>query len=214
VNLLFWFPLQLALWPIYLVQVQRFCNRLALDAAPPDVRPSMLALERAMRLRWIGWIVVVPCLMMVASSLAVTVVAPPGPVLEMIVGITIILAIASGGGVLLYLGERGARTIQDDLEARAPVILAGYLRIDKNAAWTVTWIAIPFAVAFVLAGVSTLSGLAPSTPRSDAWPSIALGVILGVGAAYAVARALQLKRQIAWLSEQRPFSSDSETTRW
>ncbi len=196
VGLFFWFPLQFALWPVYLVQVQRFCNALALSAAPPDVRSSMLALERAMRLRWIGWIVVVPCLLMVVASLAVALVAPRGPLMETIVGIVFVLAVGSGGGALLYLGERGTREIQESLESRAPSILAGYLRIDKNAAWSVAWIAIPTAVAFVVAGLSTLSGLSPTTPQSEAWPSIALGASLGVGAAYAVWRALQLRRQI------------------
>lgn len=214
VGLFFWFPLQFALWPVYLVQVQRFCNRLALSAAPPDVRPSMLALERATRLRWIGWIVVVPCLLMVVASLAVALVAPRGPLLETVVGIVVVLAVGSGGGALLYLGERGTRAVQASLESRAPSILAGYVRVDKNAAWSVAWIAIPTAVAFVVAGLSTLYGLSPTTPQSDAWPSIALGAALGLAGGYAVWRALQLRRQIGWLSEMRPFAGDSEKTGW
>jgi hypothetical protein len=214
IGLLFWLPLQFALWPIYLMQIQQLCNRLALEAAPPEVRSSMLALERAMRLRWIGWIVLVPCLIIVATSLVTAVVAPPGPILEMIVGIMIVLTVAGGGGMLLYLGERGTGELQDGLEGNAPAILAGYLRIDKNAAWTIAWVAIPAAIGFVLAGVVTLNAPTPTTPEQNAWPSIVLGVVVGVGAAYAVVRALQLRRQIKWLAEARPSTVDAGSASW
>jgi hypothetical protein len=213
-GLLFWVPLQFALWPIYLAQIQQLCNRLAIEAAPPEVRAPMLALERAMRLRWIGWIVIVPCLIIVATSLVTAVVAPPGPILEMVVGTMIVLVVAGGGGVLLYLGERGTGMLQDGLESSAPSILAGYLRIDKNAAWSVASVAIPAAIGFVLAGVITLTAPTPTTPRGDAWPSIALGAVVGVGAAYAVLRALQLKLVIARLTEMRPSPADSGPASW
>lgn len=212
-GLLLWIPVHLALWPIYLAQVQRLCNRLALEAAPPDVRPSMLALERAMRLRWLGWVIVVPCVLMIVSSLVLMVVAPPGPLLEMIVGIVVILAVAGGGGAMLYLGERGTREIQEHLESRAPAILAGYLRIDKNAAWSVAWIAGALALVFVFAGLSTLNAPGSPMPHSEAWPSIALGATLGVGAAYAVWRALRLGREIARLLKPE-LPADSDVTRW
>jgi len=210
-GLLVWFPVHLALWPVYLAQVQRCCNQLALEAAPPDVRSSMLALERAMRLRWLGWIVAAPCLLMVVTSLVVMVIAPPSPVPEMLVGVVVFLAIAGGGAALLYLGARGMREIQDDLECRAPSILAGYLRIDKNAAWTVAWIAMPLALAFLLAGVSTLYGLAAPTPRNEGWPSVALGALLGLAGAYAVWRAVALRRQVWWLTEQQAAVGNPQT---
>ena len=37
-----------------------------------------------------------------------------------------------------------------------PLILAAYLRIDKNAAWSVVGIACSLAVIFVAAGLTTL----------------------------------------------------------
>lgn len=202
VGLLFWLPLHLALWPIFLVQLQRFCNRLALEAAPPDLRPTMLALERATRLRWIGWMIVVPCLLMVVVSLVVMQIAPPGPVAEMMVGMLFFLAIAGAGGMLIYVGERGVPALHDQLEGRAPWILAGYLRIDKNAAWTVAWIAITFALTFLLAGAASLAGFDRETAPGEAWSSVACGATLGVGAAYAVWRALQLKQEIARLTDR------------
>lgn len=214
VNLLFFVPLHLVLWPIYLVQIQRFCNRLALEAAPPDVRPSMLALERATRLRWLGWIVVVPCALMLVSSIVVAVVAPPGPVVEMIVGIIFVLALTGCGVALLFLGERGAGPLGDQLERRAPSVLAAYLRIDKNAAWSVVWIATPLAVLFVGVGLSTLAGFSPTTSREEGWPSVALGAALGAGAAYAVWRALRLKQEIARLLSLQPLSLGPESSGW
>ena len=211
VNLLFWFPLQLVLWPIYLVQVQRFCNRLAIEVAPPEVRPSMLALERATRLRWIGWIVIAPCLVLVTTSAVVAVVVTPERMTELAVGIAFFLGVAVSGGVLLYLGKRRTREIEQGLESRAPTILASYLRIDKNAAWSVVWIAGMLSLTFVLAGFSTVNAPEPTTPPSDGWPSVALGTILGAGAAYAATRALQLKQEIARLIE--PPRSDVNSGR-
>ena len=174
----------------------------------------MLALERATRLRWIGWMILAPCLMMIVSSLVVMVVAPPAPVPEMIAGIVVFLAVAGAGAALIYLGARGTRAIQHDLESRAPLTLAGYLRIDKNAAWTVAWIAIPLAVLFAVAGLTTLVGVASEVPRRDGWPSVALGALVGVAGTYAVWRAVTLRRQIGWLCESRPASGDPETPRW
>jgi hypothetical protein len=199
VGLLLLIPVDFVLWPVFLAQVQRFCNRLALAAAPPEARSSMLALERAMRLRWIGWIVVVPCLLVVATGLVAVVVAPPGPISEMIVGLLFFLAVAVGGGVLIYLGARGTGEIQRGLEASVPSILAGYLRIDKNATWTVAWIAAVLAITLLVAGSVGLTRPSSDMSRSEAVQLVALGIALGVGASYAVARALQLKREIARL---------------
>ena len=175
----------------------------------------MLALERATRLRWIGWMILAPCLMMIVSSLVVMVVAPPAPIPEMIAGIVVFLAVAGAGAALIYLGARGTRAIQHDLESRAPVILAGYLRIDKNAAWTVAWIAIPLAIA--LRGGrpdhARRPGVGGAAPR---WLAVgrARRACSAWRAAYAVWRALTLRRQIGWLCESRPASGDPETPRW
>ena len=149
-------------------------------------------------------------------GLIATVAAPTALLTETIVGTVALTVIGSVGGVLLYFGERGTRELHDQLEHVAPWILAGDLRIDKNAAWSVAWISIPLGIFFVLAGIVTLVAPPPDTPQSDAWPSIALGVVLGVGAAYAIARALQLRHQMAWLAEAPPASyggSEKQTGR-
>ena len=214
VGLLFWLPLQFALWPIHLMQIQRLCNQLAIEAAPPELHPAMLALERAMRLRWVGWIILVPCFVILATSLVAAFVAPPAPLPEMIVGSLVVLIVAGGGGVLLSRGTHGTRELQDGLESRAPSILAGYLRIDKNAAWTMAWIAALLASGFTLEGVIALNTPTTATPPRAAWTSIVLGPVIGVGAAYAVLRALQLKAEIARLLEPRPSPADSGPASW
>ena len=202
VNMVVWFPLYLLLWPIFLVQVQRFCNALALAAAPDDARPAMLALERATRWRWIGWMLVAPCLALVVTSVVTGVVVMPQRIPELVVGVAFFLALAGGGAALIAVGTRRAQGVQGDLEAIAPTILAAYLRIDKNAAWCLTWIAGILSVAFVMAGFATVHAPEPTTPPQEGWPSVALGTILGVGAAYAATRALQLKQEIARLTEE------------
>jgi hypothetical protein len=175
----------------------------------------MLGLERATRLRWLGWIILAPCLISVATGLISTIVVPAGPITETIVGTMILILIGGVGGLLLYFGERGTLELHDDLERVAPWVLAGYLRIDKNAAWIVAWISIPLAIFCVLAGVAILAAPTPTVSQNDAWPSIVFGGVLGVGAAYAVMRALQLKRQIAWLAEEPPAPLDRRpTTSW
>jgi hypothetical protein len=214
VGLLFWFPVQFGLWPVYLFQVQRLCNRLALQAAPPEAHQAMLALERAMRLRWIGWVIVVPCLLVVVSSLVVALVAPRMPLADTLVGTMAVLVLAVGGGALLYLGERGTWGHREALESMRPLILAAYLRVDKNAAWSVVGIAGSLAVIFVAAGLSTLSGPESPTPRDEGWPAVAIGVTLALGAGYAALRAIQLKRGIFHLSQLRPAAPGAETARW
>ena len=56
------------LWPFYLGQMQATCNRLALAAAPTAVHPAMLQLERWTRLRWIGWMLLGPSLVVITSA--------------------------------------------------------------------------------------------------------------------------------------------------
>jgi hypothetical protein len=214
VGLLVWLPVQFGLWPVYLFQVQRLCNRLALQAAPPEAHQAMLALERAMRLRWIGWVIVVPCLLVAVSSLVVALAAPTMPLANTLVGTMAVLVLAVGGGVLLYLGERGTWGYRDALESMRPLILAAYLRIDKNAAWSVVGIAFSLAVIFVAAGLTTLYAPEAPTPPGDAWPAVAIGVTLALGAGYAAIRAIQLKREIFRLSQLRAAAQGAETARW
>ena len=89
----------------------------------------------------------------------------------------------------------------------------GYLRVDKNAAWSVVGIAGSLAVIFVAAGLSTLSGPESPTPRDEGWPAVAIGVTLALGAGYAALRAIQLKRGIFRLSQLRPAAPGAETAR-
>jgi hypothetical protein len=214
IGLLVLAPLYLVLWPIYLGQVQGVCNRLALAAAPVEVRPSMPRLEQATRSRWLGWIVLAPALVMLATVLTAGAVAPSRPVTETISVAVVLLVIAGGGGALVYLGVRGGHELQDELARTAPWILAAYLRIDKNAAWTVAWIAIPLASAFVVAGLVALVTPTSDAALSEAWPSIVLGVMIGVGGSYTVLRALQLKRRIAWLEAAGPASDGPGPAAW
>jgi hypothetical protein len=203
-----------ALWPVYLAQIQAVCNRLALAAAPAEAQPYMLSLERAMRLRWLGWIVLSPCLVSVLSGLLAIVVAPPAQMTETIVGLIVLVLIGGVGGALIYLGERGTGALEHDLASVAPWILAGYLRIDKNAAWTVAWIAIPGAIVFGVTGVVAMFAPPTGTTADDAWSSIAMSAALGVGTAYAVFRALQLRRQMAGLANEPPSPEDARPSAW
>jgi hypothetical protein len=199
----------LVLWPIYLGQVQVFCNRLALAAAPAEARSTMLQLERATRLRWIGWMVITPATLVLAVVLASLVIRPTSPAPDPISAVVFLVAVIAGGATLWSFGCRGTAQFHADLRDTVPWIVAGYLRIDKNAAWSIVWIGVSFAVLFVVAGLVTISQPPPTTPTGSGWEMIAFAVPLAVGAAYAAVRALQLKRQIAWLeAADPPYDAD------
>ncbi len=201
----------IVLWPIYLVQVQAFCNRLALETAPASARPAMLRLERATRLRWLGWMVVTPTALVLAVVLASLVLRPPTATPDPTAAIVFLLVIVAGGATLWYFGYRDTPELHADLRQSVPHIVAAYLRIDKNAAWSVAWIGLAMALLFVVAGLVTVAEPQPTAPASAGWEMIALAAPLLVGAAYAVVRALQLKRQIVWLETAPPPAYDVGT---
>jgi len=81
----------------------------------------------------------------------------------------------------------------------APGIVAGYLRIDKNAAWMVASLAIPLGVLFLAVGGVILADASPSSPASEAIPVLVFGGLPLLGSIYAVAQALLLRGRIARL---------------
>ena len=192
-GLVFWTASYVTVLPIYLMQLQGTCNRLALEAAPPHTRPSMRQLERATLLRWLGWIVLTPSVALLVASVAAALFVPTAPPLSIstLVGM---LAFAIAGVALWCIGRLHTGYGQATLAGTAPEIAAAYLRIDKNAAWMVAAVAIP--VGLILLAVGGVILFDPTAPAGEAVPVLLFGGLPLLASTYAVARALQLSRQI------------------
>ncbi|MCC7366936.1 MAG: hypothetical protein IT306_00845 [Chloroflexi bacterium] len=185
-------------WAFSLAQMQAVCNRLALAAAPASARADMVMLERRMRLRWLGWTLLGPSALVVVATL-VTFAGPAGGALEAIIGLTVFLALALGGAAMVYRGSLGTRETYHDLSGIAPQIVAGYLRLDKNAAWTVVWVA--GILAALTGGIGLVTVASPQVEGAveQGWASVGQAVGLVALAGYATYKARELQGQLAWL---------------
>ena len=189
-------------WAFFLGQVQATCNRLALAAAPEAIRSAMRQLEQWTRLRWIGWMLLGPSFVVITSSTGTLIRATGSTRGESMLGMAVFAIVGAAGAVLLYLGSKDTRDLYQDLSGGAQLTVAGYLRIDKNAAWTMFWIAGGFGLMSLMVGTAALASNTPSTPTTDgtdAWSAIGQAAGLLLLAGYAVYKALQLRGQIGWL---------------
>jgi hypothetical protein len=198
-------------WGFFLAQVQKACNALALAAAPETIRPAMLQLERWTRLRWIGWMLLGPSLVVITSAAGALLGRSSANALETVLGMSLFALVGAGGAVMLYLGSRDTRELYHTLSSGAPLTVAGYLRIDKNGAWTVVWVAGIFGLFSLLSGVIGLVGGGQSTSGTDAASALgqALGLLLLAG--YGAYKALQLKAQIGWLESAAATTPTDQT---
>ena len=189
-------------WAFFLGQVQETCNRLALAAAPEAIRSAMRQLEQWTRLRWIGWMLLGPSLVVITSATGTLIRATGSTRDESMLGMAVFATVGAAGAVLLHLGSKDTRDLYHDLSGGAPLTVAGYLRIDKNAAWTIFWVAGGFGLMSLLVGMGALVSNTPTTlatDGTDAWSAIGQAAGLLLLAGYAVYKALQLRGQIGWL---------------
>jgi hypothetical protein len=196
---LFWFANYVALWPIYLGQVQATCNRLALAATPPEAHPAMLQLERATRLRWLGWLLLWPSALLLVTVIEDVLTRRPAPSVDQLVRVIVFGLMAIGGVVLWYVGYRQAQAGEAVLLGWLPRVAAAYRRIDKNAALTVAWISIPIGLLMLLAGFGIYLSPTPDAPASAGILLMALAALVGVTGVYAIVRWLLARRDIQWL---------------
>jgi hypothetical protein len=202
-GLVFWLVSYVAVLPIYLAQVQATCNGLALEAAPPEARSAMRRLERAMLLRWLGWVLLAPSALILLASVAATLFNPAAPPASPVAW-TLLLGLVIAGGALWYAGRRQRADAQSTLVTTAPEFAAGYLRIDKNAGWMVAGIALPIGLLFLaVGGMIVLDPGGESV--SSAIPVLVFAGLLLLAGAYAVARSLQIRRRISWMKITAPL---------
>jgi hypothetical protein len=170
----------------------------------------MRVLERAMRLRWLGWIIMAPGFLMAAELLVAIVAGPAFNRWDSVLALLVPLVFLAVGGTLHYLGRIGSRDVEEELDRTVPWVVAGYVRIDKNAGWIVAWLALPPAIFFSTVGVMMYGSPVPSTSEQDGMALWGFSGVLGLASAYAIARALQARRRIVLLGDAPPEPEDDE----
>jgi hypothetical protein len=195
------------IWPFYLGRMQAACNALALAAAPESARASMLQLERWARLRWLGWTVLGPAIVIITSAAGVLIGSGQADDLASLIGMGIFAVVAAAGGALLYTGSHQTRSVYHALSESTPWIVAGYLRIDKNAAWTVCGTMIAFGVITLVGALGGFSEVMEPASPDETSSSFGQATGMFLLAAYAWFKALQLRHQIRWLETRAPLSA-------